>query len=51
MEDKNVRINFDVWALLSVRATELTVRTGKTITIKSLLEKAVLEMLKEKGGS
>ncbi|GAG63227.1 unnamed protein product [marine sediment metagenome] len=48
MEDKNIRIGFNIWALLSAKATELTIRTGKTTTIKELLEKAVLKDLSPK---
>ena len=43
--DKNIRIDYDVWALLYVKTTELTVRTGKLVTIKGFVSDLVLKEL------
>jgi len=43
--DKNIRIDYDVWCLLYVKTTELTVRTGKLVTIKSFVSDLVLKEL------
>ena len=46
-KDKNIRIAYDVWCLLYVKTTELTVRTGKLVTIKSFVSDLVLKELKK----
>ena len=48
MKDKNIRIKYDVWALVFVKTTELTVRTGKTVTITGYVEDLVLKDLSKK---
>jgi len=42
-ENKDVRLSYKVWCLLYAKSTELTLKTGKTITIKSLLEELIIE--------
>ena len=43
--DKNVRIDYSIWRLLFVKTTELTVKTGKKITIKDYITTAIKEKL------
>jgi len=47
-KDKNIRIDYNVWALLNVKTTELTVRTGKLITIKGFVSDLVMKELSKK---
>ncbi|MBA7556506.1 hypothetical protein ES705_49216 [subsurface metagenome] len=49
MKDKNIRISYNVWTLLFVKTTELTVRAGKKVTIKSYIDDLVLKDLSNKG--
>jgi len=48
MKDKNIRIAYHVWALLNVKTTELTVRTGKLVTIKGYVSNLLLKDLSKK---
>jgi len=47
-KDKNIRIDYNVWALLNVKTTELTVRTGKLVTIKGFVSDLVMKELSKK---
>lgn len=47
-KDKNIRIDYNVWALLNVKTTELTVRTGKLVTIKGFVSDLVMKELSRK---
>ena len=47
-KDKNIRIAYNVWCLLNVKTTELTVRTGKLVTIKSFVSDLVMKELSKK---
>ena len=41
METQDVRVDRDTWKLIRVRTTELTVKTGKLVTIKDYIKDLV----------
>lgn len=45
MKDKSIRIDYHIWSLAMVKATELKIKTGRNITIKKYIERAVKEKL------
>jgi len=44
-KDKNIRIDYKLWSFVRVKSVELTLKTGRTISIKQYIEKAVKEKL------
>ena len=46
---KDIRISFKAWALLSAKATELKIRTGKRITLKSVIDDLVFKYIGKEG--
>ena len=45
MKDKDIRISFKAWALLSAKSTELKIKTGKRITLKSVIDDLVFRYI------
>ena len=48
LEDKNVRISYNVWALLRAKTVELSLKTGENITIKGYIDNLILKDLSKK---
>lgn len=48
MDWKNIKISFKVHCIIKARILELTVKTGKTVTIKEYIEGLVLKDTKGK---
>ena len=48
-KDKDVRISWNTWALLQAKTTELTLKTGKRVTLKSYIDNLVMENLSKEG--
>ena len=42
---KDIRISFKAWALLSAKSTELKIKTGKRITLKSVIDDLVFRYI------
>ena len=52
MEYRDVKVSKNTWNLIRVRVTELTVKTGKIVTIKEYIRKLVEQDLsKDEEGS
>jgi len=47
-KDKDVKISWNVWALLQAKTTELKIKTGKRVTLKSYIDNLVLKNLSKK---
>lgn len=45
MKDKDIRISYNVHAMIKAKIVELSVRTGKTVTIKNYIDALVLKDL------
>ena len=48
VKDTSVRINFEIWCLVRTKTVEMSIKTGKKITMKDYISEAILEKL-EKG--
>ena len=50
MEYQDIKVSKDTWNLIRVRVTELTVKTGKVVTIKAYIRTLVeRDLSKEEG--
>lgn len=47
MEWKDIKVSKNTWNLIRVRTTELTVKTGKVVTIKDYIKRLVEKDMKE----
>lgn len=50
MEWKDIKVGKDTWNLIRVRTTELTVKTGKVVTIKDYIKNLVERDMSMKEG-